>query len=112
MSAIQCTGVLGRDAEARFRGDGTACLCIELHLEGHHLAIAAHQVFDSQACSAIVVKAMARRMRAGTRVTVRADSYDIPLRPTPHLVLRGVQGIETLALPMPQHHGDAEARPA
>lgn len=98
MSNFKVTGTLGRHAQARFSPDGTAWLVLEIHQGPNTLAVAARQRFDRTAASAIAVRNLAYHLRAGSRVTVHAERYEIVLRPTPHLLVEDAKHIERLAV--------------
>lgn len=99
---ITVTGILGRDAESR-RGTGdTWWLFLEIHQAPDALAIAANKCIGSGVSADLASKDMARRLKRGTPVTVRAARYDIALSPSPHLVLLNVRDVQS-RLPAPGH---------
>lgn len=94
---IRVTGVLGRHAEARHGSGDTWWVFVEIHQGNHSLAVAAAQRIGSDVAADLASKSLARRLRQGDLVTVRAQGYDIVLQPSPHLVLREVEHIDAAA---------------
>lgn len=112
MSALQVSGRLARDAEARFSTDGTAWLAVELQPDGGQgLALLAARRFDASAAAGIAARRTAYRLRAGARVRVHAAGAVFVHERGPCLRLLDVDLIETLALAGATHYTEEALAP-
>jgi hypothetical protein len=106
MSALHLTGTLTDDARLCVVGaNGSAWLLLSIG-QGQPprptQALARWHIGTGLAAQYLASTA-ARRYRRGCRVCVYAQSYEVMLSPTPHIVLMGIDHVFSLDLPAPRH---------
>lgn len=103
MTALRITGILARQARSATGIDGSAWLDVELaQAELHAARLVARRCYGTGPAAQLAASNAARHLRSGTTVTVHAQTLDVRLHPTPHVVLWGVDLIEQHATSAPR----------